>query len=125
MKTVKTLYRAHSVLGVHQHLQRVSLPRLATSLWTAYASVERRGLNALLNYTCSLQKMYPMPPEIAADVQPKAKENQRYGWHLQHSYDEDVWPKLIHYRVSEWGSIVLTSLTTFEYNVLTTAASVI
>lgn len=68
MKTIKTMYRAHSVLGVHQHSQR---------------------------------KMYPMPPDVAAEIQPKPKSNERYGWHLQHSYEEDVWPKLFHYRW--WG----------------------
>lgn len=43
--------------------------------------------------------MYPMPPE-AARVEVNPKPHQQYLWHLQHGYQDEVWPKLVHYRVS-------------------------
>jgi hypothetical protein len=40
-----------------------------------------------------------MPPE-AALVEINPKPHQYYLWHLQHGYQDEVWPKLVHYRVS-------------------------
>lgn len=40
-----------------------------------------------------------MPPE-AAKVEVNPKPHQYYLWHLQHGYQDEVWPKLVHYRVS-------------------------
>lgn len=40
-----------------------------------------------------------MPPEAAA-VEVNPKPHQQYLWHLQHGYQDEVWPKLVHYRVS-------------------------
>ena len=44
------------------------------------------------------RKMYPLPEELSKKY--KKGKNQRWWFHEQRTHVKDVWPKLLHYRVS-------------------------
>jgi len=47
------------------------------------------------------RQMYPMPADVA--IAAGKRKGERYQWHLQHSYNTGIWPKLMHYRWWDWS----------------------